>query len=175
MTKRLSFASLVGLGFGLVLLAQFDEYHVKAAFLYNFAKFVEWPPATFKTRQDPIVICVLGASPFQKILEEAVNGKTVEGRKFAVHQIEDLEPKCDCQILFVPSSGRKRYRSMAGGLRGSGILTVGETPGFTEEGGVINFKLEGDRLRFEINVEAAERERLRISSKLLGLAEIVKK
>jgi hypothetical protein len=175
MRKGLSFVALAGFSFSLVLLAQFDEHHVKAAFLYNFAKFVEWPPQTFKTRQDPVSICVLGQDSFQKTLEEAVNGKLLEGRRFAVRQIDDLEPKCDCQILFVPSSQRRRFRSMAANLRGSGVLTVGEAPGFAEEGGVINFKLEGDRLRFEINVEAAERERLRISSKLLTLAEIVRK
>ncbi len=104
-----------------------------------------------------------------------MSGKLLEGRGFSVHRIEDLEPNCDCQILFVPAAQYKRFRQAAGGLRASGVLTVGETPGFAAQGGVINFKLEGDRLRFEINIDAAERERLRISSKLLSLAEIVRK
>ncbi|MBZ5610579.1 MAG: YfiR family protein [Acidobacteriia bacterium] len=175
MLKRLRFAALAGLTLVLALQGQFDEYHVKAAFLYNFAKFVEWPPQTFKTPQDPIVIGVLGPSSLRKTLEEAVSGKAVEGRKFAVRELEDGALRCDCQILFVASSERRRFRSMAGGLRGTAILTVGETPGFAAEGGVINFKFEGDRLRFEINVDAAEQEGLRISSKLLSLSQVVRK
>jgi hypothetical protein len=154
--------------------AQVDEYQVKAAFLYNFAKFVEWPPHVFKTGKDPITICIFGQSPLGNALDEAVAGKLVEGRPFLIRSIEEIVPTCNCQILFVGSAERKRFRSFAGNLRGAGILTVGETQGFASSGGVINFKLEGGRIRLEINPEAAERSQLRISSKLLSLAEIVK-
>ena len=151
-----------------------DEYQVKAAFLYNFAKFVEWPPDAFKTSRDPIRICVLGHNPFGGFLEEAIQGKSIEGRAFAFRQVSGAEDASACQILFVSSSDGRHFRSLAQSLKQSGILTVGEAQGFASEGGVINFKLDDGRVRFEINVDAAEHAQLHISSKLLGLAQIVK-
>src|ERR1700730_13415957 len=152
-----------------------DEYRVKAAFVYNFAKFVEWPNNTFQTPQEPIVICILGQNPFGGVLEEVVSGKIVGSRTFVVHRITDLGPGCNCQILFIAASERKRFRSMLGKFQPLGVLTVGEGPGFAGEGGVINFKLEGGKVRFEINPDAAEQGQIHISSKLLSLAQIVKK
>ena len=154
--------------------AQVAEYQVKAAFLYNFAKFVEWPWHVFKAASDPIAICVLGKNPVENALDEVVAGKTVEGRAFLVRQIAEVNPGCNCQILFVSSSERKRFWSIADSIKGAGILTVGEAPDFAAEGGVINFKLEEGRIRLEINLDAAEHAQLRISSKLLSLAQIVK-
>jgi YfiR/HmsC-like len=151
-----------------------DEYRVKAAFLYNFAKFVEWPPEAFKTPKDPIVVCVLGHNPFGGSLEDVIRGKSIDGRAFAYRQVSDAAEAGACQILFVSSSEGKRFRSLAGTLKAAGILTVGEAQGFASDGGVINFKLDGGRVRFEINVDAAEHAQLHISSKLLNLAEIVK-
>ena len=154
--------------------AQVAESQVKAAFLYNFAKFVEWPANAFKTAKDPITICVLGKNPVENALDEVVAGKAVEGRTFLVRQIAEINPSCNCQILFVSSSERKRFRSSAPCIKGLGILTVGEAQDFAAEGGVINFKLEEGRIRLEINLDAAEQAQLRISSKLLSLAQIVK-
>jgi hypothetical protein len=151
-----------------------DEYQLKAAFLYNFAKFVEWPALTFKTDKDPMRICVLGQDPFGGALGEAVGGKTVLGRSFAVADISDATQAVDCQTLFISSSEGKRLPSIFGALRTTGILTVGESEGFATQGGIVNFRLEGGRVRLEINVEAAERAKLRISSKVLNLAQIVK-
>jgi YfiR/HmsC-like len=151
-----------------------EEYQVKAAFLYNFAKFVEWPSQAFQTPQDPIVVCVLGHNPFGKALEEVIRGKSIEGRVFALRLVADADEASTCQILFVGSSEGRRFRSLWGNLKPAGILTVGETVGFAAGGGVINFKLDSGRVHFEINVDAAERAQLRISSKLLSLAQIVK-
>ena len=156
------------------LRAQFDEYKVKAAFLYNFARFVEWPAHAFKGPEDPLAICILGPDPFHGTLAQAVQGKTVEGRPFEVHQVSS-DDACTCHILFVAASGRKRLAASVDSLRGVGVLTIGESPGFAQEGGIINLKLESGKVRFEVNVEAAERAQLRISSKLLSLAEIVKR
>ena len=89
-----------------------DEYQVKAAFLYNFAKFVEWPPEAFKTPKDPILICVLGHNPFGNALEEAIRGKSIEGRAFAFRQVSDAESANACQILFVGSAESKHFRSL---------------------------------------------------------------
>lgn len=152
--------------------AQVNEYQVKAFFLYNFARYVEWPAQSFKSPQDPIVICILGSNPFGEALNQAVAGREVEGRAFVVRHVANLNPGGNCRILFVNAVERKRFRALAVSLRGSGVLTVGESQGFCDEGGVINFKLEEGKVRFEINVQAAEREHLRISSRLLSLASI---
>jgi hypothetical protein len=151
-----------------------EEYQVKAAFLYNFAKFVEWPPDAFKTPKDPILVCVLGHNPFGSGLEDVIRGKSIDGRAFAFRQVADAEEASACQILFIASSEGKRFRSLYGNSRPAGVLTVGEAQGFAAGGGVINFKLDGGRVRFEINVDAAEHAQIHISSKLLSLAEIVK-
>ena len=152
-----------------------DEYQVKAAFLFNFAKFVEWPADTFKAADDPIAICVWGQDPFGSALEDVVRNKTVTGRPFVVHQVSSAPQAIKCQIVFVASSERKRVRSIMDDLKGHAILAVGEVEEFIANGGIINFKLKEARVRIEIDNEAAERARLRISSKLLSLAEIVKK
>lgn len=155
--------------------APVDEYEVKAAFIYNFAKFVAWPARAFKSPADPVAICILGDDPFNGALERAVSGKTVEGRAFTVQQFRETDMECDCQVLFVSSSGRKRFQSVAAGLKAAGVLIIGESMGFATEGGVINFKIESGKVRFEINVDAAEQQQLHISSKLLSLAQVVKK
>lgn len=151
-----------------------DEYQVKAA-LYNFAKFVEWPSQAFKKPSDPITICVLGQNPFGPMLEEAVRGKFVEERTLVVHQVSDIRLVSGCHIVFVSSSDRRLMRIILGELKAGGVLTVGEADGFTAEGGVVNFKLEGARVRFEINMNAAGQQKLHISSKLLSLAQVLKK
>jgi hypothetical protein len=151
-----------------------EEYQVKAAFLYNFAKFVEWPSQAFKTPQDPIVVCVLGHNPFGNALEQVIRGKSIEGRAFVFRKVADAEEASACQILFISSSEGKRFHSLYKDLKPAGILTVGEAEGFAADGGVINFTLDSGHVRFEINVDAAEHEQLHISSKLLSLAQIVK-
>lgn len=148
---------------------------MKAAFLFNFAKFVEWPPQVFRTTADPIGICVLGQDPFGHALDEAVSGKTVYGRPFVIRRVSGDQAALGCQILFVCSSERKRVRAILGEIKTGGVLTVGETDTFAVEGGVINFKIEDGRVCLEVNVGAAEQAQLRISSKLLSLAEIVKR
>jgi YfiR/HmsC-like len=151
-----------------------DEYQVKAAFLYNFAKFVEWPADAFKTARDPILVCVLGHNPFGNALEDDIRGKSIEGRTFAYRHVSDAESASACQILFVGWEESKHFHALLENLKPMGILTVGETQGFATGGGVINFKLDGGRVRFEINLGAAEHEQLHISAKLLSLAQIVK-
>jgi hypothetical protein len=175
MLFRLSFRLALAATFLVALHGQIDEYQVKARFLCNFARYVEWPSESFKAGNDPIVICILGKDPFGGALDQAVNGKEVQGRRFLVRPISGIPPDLHCHILFVPLSERKQFRSTAGTLNGSGILTIGEIQGFTADGGMINFKLEDSVVRFEINVEAAGREHLRISSRLLSLAQGVKK
>jgi hypothetical protein len=152
----------------------FDEYQVKAAFLYNFAKFVEWPPGTFASPNDPVAICIVGQDPFGSALEDMVQGKKIGDRAFTVRRLRDTQQASNCQILFIGAGESKRTRALLETLKSTGILTVGETDDFTAAGGIIGLKLEGTRVRLQIAPETADRVRLRISSKLLGLAEIAK-
>lgn len=149
-----------------------DEYRVKAAFLYNFAKFVEWPAQAFKGPADPISICIIGKNPFGNALEQAVIGQTVQGRAFTVRQVTEAP---GCQVLFVSSSERKRLPDILRQAKPPGVLTVGECDNFTAEGGVMNFRIQDGTVKIQVNVDAAAQQQIRISSKLLGLAEIVKK
>jgi len=139
------------------------EYRVKAAYLFNFAKFVEWPaPAA----TGPIAICVAGRNVFGDALAETVRGEAIDGRPFAVRVI--LEPEPGCHIIFVPRGAATAAYLRA--VRTSPALTVGESADFIEQGGIVNFTLEGANVRFEIDPQAAERAGLRISSRLLRLA-----
>jgi hypothetical protein len=149
------------------------EYQVKAAFLYNFAKFVEWPSSSFSDASAPLRICVFGQDPFGQELRDITHEKTVNGRKLQVDQIVDVAQAKTCHILFVASSERMQLKRIFESLRGTDVLTVGDTKGFAELGGIINFVLENDRVQFEVNHKAAEQAGLKISSKLLNVAKLV--
>jgi hypothetical protein len=152
-----------------------DEYKVKAAFLTNFAKFVEWPSQAFKSPADPIVIGVLGKNPFGDALIAAAAGKTCANRTFQIREVSDAQQAAAAHILFVSSSERKRLGALFSQIGNSAVLTVGETDNFMTEGGVVNFKIEGGSVRLQISLEAARKQQLQISAKLLSLAEIVGK
>jgi hypothetical protein len=180
MTIRRSYGLVLGGFLSIAALAQTgDEYRVKAAFLYNFSKFVEWPAQSFKNAADPLAICLVGKNPFGELVNDAVSGKDVDGRPFAVRELTDVQQARFCHILFISASEsaseRRRLPALLAGLRSTGTLTVGETPGFTEAGGVVNFKTEGGKVRIQINMVAAANQRLHISAKLLSLAEITRK
>jgi hypothetical protein len=149
------------------------EYQVKAAFLYNFAKFVEWPPGGFSDASAPLRICVLGQDPFGQELRNITNEKTVNGRKLQIDQMVDVHLARTCHILFIASSEKTQLNRILEGVRGSYVLTVGDTKGFAELGGMINFVLEKNRVQFEVNHKAAEQAGLKISSKLLNVAKLV--
>ncbi|MGA2114316.1 MAG: YfiR family protein [Bryobacteraceae bacterium] len=162
------------LGGGAARGQEIDEYQLKAACLYNIAKFVEWPAEAFKGPADPIVVCILGGGPLGSALEPAVKGKPIGDRSVVTRGIPAMRQAGGCHIVFFSASERKRERAMLSETRPVGILTVGESASFASEGGVINFKIEGERVRIQINVDAAERAKVRISAKLLSLAQIVK-
>jgi len=153
--------------------AQAEEYDVKAAFLYNFAKFVDWPPAAFPEPKGSFRICVLGKDPFGGSLQAAVNGEEIAGHRLTVVRSASLAKPAGCQILFVSRSERDQTSEILSAVKDSPVLTVGDAPGFLEQGGIINFLLEGNKVRFEINNEAAGKAGLSISSKLLQLARRV--
>jgi hypothetical protein len=139
------------------------EYQVKAVYLFNFAKFVEWPA---EAQAGPLTICVAGQNPFGDALDEALRGESVNNRSLTARVIPGPEP--GCHVIFVPRGAATTAYLRA--ARGAPTLTVGETPDFLAQGGIINFILEGGKVRFQIDSKAAERADLRISSHLLRLA-----
>lgn len=166
----LHLALLLASGSGRAQESQPSEYQVKAAFLFNFAKFVEWPPQAFAGPTSPIVIGILGENPFGDDLERTIRDKTVNNRPFTIKEIRSLPEATNCHILFISTSEKKRLSEIFESLRGATVLTVGETERFVETGGMINLVKEADKIRFQINDGAAKGAGLKISSKLLNLA-----
>jgi len=150
-----------------------SEYQVKAAYLFNFLKFVEYPNESFTDPLAPIVIGVVGDDPFGNALPQVVIGKTVQGRDLVIRIYRAGEDLRGAHILFISSSEKKRLPMILSGLRGSSVLTVADTEGFLEAGGMIQFQSENNRVRFAINVDATSRAKLKMSSKLLSLARVV--
>ncbi len=153
-----------------------SEYLIKAGFIYNFAKLVEWPTTSFAQPDSPIVIGILGEDPFGATLDKIVADKKINGRGIAVKRVKwgrDFKDLKDCNILFVSSSEKEHIESVIDAMKGLPILTIGDAPGFAKRGGIMNFVLEENKVRFEVNVEAAKHADLTISSRLLTLAKIV--
>jgi hypothetical protein len=150
-----------------------SEYLVKAGFIYNFAKLVEWPATAFVQPDSPIVIGILGNDPFGPIIDRVLDGKKVNGHGFVVKRLKSLNDVKDCHILYVSSSEVSRSAEAIHLTKNMAVLTIGETPGFAKHGGIINLTLEDNKIRFEVNVDAAKEADLNISSRLLALAKIV--
>jgi hypothetical protein len=145
-----------------------DEYRVKAAILYNLAKFVDWPPEAISGPQAPLVVCVLGVDPFGPALDDALKGRLVGGHPLAVRRMGGLSP--GCHVLFVSASERKRTAIVIEDLGASPVLTVGDDDGFDTAGGMIELVTVRETVRFNINREAVDRARLHLSARLLALA-----
>jgi YfiR/HmsC-like len=148
-------------------------YAVKIAFLFNFAKFIDWPPSSFAGPQSPFTICVLGQDPFGHMLDDTLQGKMIGERPLAVRRLRDKTEARYCHIVFVSSLESAHLSEIIGSLQGANVLLVGETNGFAALGGAIEFTLEDNHVRFAINADAADRSGLKFSSKLLALAKIV--
>jgi YfiR/HmsC-like len=148
------------------------EYKIKAAFIYNFAKFVEWPAQKLAEDRAPIVIGVLGPNPFGDELENALKGRQINGRPVVVRQFDNPEAAKTAHLLFVSLNDESKLRRA---LKEYGVLTVGQSDAFARNGGIITFTFEDDKLRFEINIGAAEQAGLKISSQLQKLARNVRK
>jgi len=150
-----------------------QEYQLKAAFLYNFAKFVEWPNHTADPKA-PIVIVVFGRDPFGPALENTVWGKTINNRPLVVRHTSRVQDVLPCHMLFLSAQEEPRAEEVLQAVEGAGVLTVSETDDFLEQGGAVRFVMDGNKVRFEINLGAARRGGLNISSRLLSLARTVK-
>jgi hypothetical protein len=174
-TGFLSLAALLCVGAGDCARAAEEplEYQVKAAFLLNFTKFVEWPASAFADEHSPLSICILGEDPFGSTLDEIVKGESANGRELSIRRIRRAPPPKACQVLFVARSETEISKTLSG--IGSDILTVGEGDKFLRDGGVIAFVIENRRVRFDVKQSAAARSMLTISSKLMNVARSVEK
>jgi len=149
------------------------EYQVKAAFLFNFAKFVEWPADAFSSPDAPLQICLLGPDPFGPDFEQLIVDKVVNAHRIEVIHPSGIAQARSCHLLFIALSDRQALKDVLLGMKGASVLTVGDQPGFAKMGGMINFVLEDNRVRFEINLKAAEQAHLKLSARLLTVAKLV--
>lgn len=185
--RRRSGASAVGLG-GFLLSCwlcsaavraepptTLPEYQLKAVFLFNFVKFVDWPATSFGSPQAPLVIGLWGRNPFGPMLQEVIEGKTISGHPLQLRQVKQSQELRAVHLLFVPSGTVDKVEEHKPLLGHSALLTVGEQPVFEQAGGIITFFSEDNKLRFSINQKKATEAKLTISSKLLHLAARVEK
>ena len=148
-----------------------EEYQVKAAFLLNFTKFVEWPEGAFEDEHAPLAICILGEDPFGSALNDMVKGEAVNGHEVVIRRIHRVPASKECQVLYVEKSEREVARILA--ESGPSILTVGEGEMFLRDGGIVAFVIEDRRVRFDINQRAAAKAMLTLSSRLMMVARSV--
>jgi hypothetical protein len=150
-----------------------NEYEAKAAFLFNFVKFVEWPSHAFANNEAPLLIGVVGNDRYTEVIDRVISGKTANNRRLVVKRFTNFKQLTPCHIVFVRSSENDRIQQTLAAA-GPTALTVGETDGFTRSGGIINFTVAHGSLRLEINQASAERAGLKISAKLLSLANVIR-
>jgi hypothetical protein len=173
MFARLSFLWLVMSGGGTLGAPPGNEYQIKAAYLFNFGQFVEWPAAAFESPVAPFSICILGEDPFGAILDEAVRGETLAGRKVTIRRFRTPEELADCNILFVGRGETEHLEQTLRAQRGRHVLTVTDAEGAASRDAVIVLITQNNRIRLRINLAEARANDLVISSKLLRPAEVV--
>jgi hypothetical protein len=149
------------------------EHELKVAFLFHFAQFVEWPEETFKDANSPLTYCTIGDDPFHGALDASLNGKTIGARPFRVLHFKRPPEIQGCQVLFVGAEEKRLLPAILEGVRENSVLTVGESEHFVQDGGMIGFLLEENKIRFDVNLEATQKAKLKISSRLLALAKRV--
>jgi hypothetical protein len=174
--RQLSLAVALVLAVSLLCFAQANkpgEYQVKAAYLYNFGKFVNWPSSFTPLNKNSFVICILGQDPFGSVLESTVAGERVSGKPVELRRISRKQDATSCRVLFISSSERDRLEEVLTDFAPINILTVSDMPNFTSRGGIIQFVVLDNKIRFEVNLTAAERSNLTLSSELLKVAVAV--
>jgi hypothetical protein len=151
------------------------DYDVKAVYLYNFGRFVEWPSNVTASRSDSFTICILGQDPFGAALDITFAGETIGGKSVAARRIATPQESGNCQILFVSAAEEARLLKIIETLDKEAILTVSDMPQFSQRGGMIQFVLEGKKVRFEVNLTAVRHAGLTLSSELLKVATTVRR
>ena len=152
-----------------------SEYQVEAAYLYNFGRFVEWPAKIATAKTGSFTICVLGEDPFGQALDATLAREMIGNQRVVARRISSPQMAVDCQILFISSSEANRLNKIIEALNKSSVLTVSNIPQFSERRGMIQFVLEENRIRFEVNLTATQRAGLTLSSDLLKVATVVRK
>lgn len=166
-------ALLAGSVAGFAQAAPQPEHRVKAAFLLKFPKYVDWPAEAFAETNSPIVIATVGETGLGEELRELVRNKTINGRPL-VFKVLAENSAADCHILFIPDSARRRVPAILQNLKGATVLTVGESDDFLAKGGTINLARRDHKIRLQVNLVAAKQARVKISSRLLSVADVVK-
>jgi hypothetical protein len=161
--------------FGRMEQAALSEYEVKAGFLVNFTKFVEWPPDAFARPDAPLILCLASDDPFGPAIDNLVKGRAIDGRAVLVRRLSRTDQAGTCHLLFVPASEPKHIDQILLAVANKSVLTVGEAADFLHGGGAIRLLVENSRVRFEVNLGAAEAAGLKLSSRLLSLATAVRK
>jgi hypothetical protein len=179
--RPLIYAAVVSLVWGLMAASCLwgqgpkpTDYDVKAVYLYNFGRFVEWP-ARVTIKNDSFTVCVLGQDPFGSALDTALAGESIGGKSVAAKRISTPQEAASCQILFMSSAEESRLSRIIEALDKGAVLTVSDMPQFSQRGGMIQFVLEGKKVRFEVNLTAVQRAGLTLSSELLKVATTVRR
>jgi hypothetical protein len=151
------------------------DYDVKAAYLYNFGRFIEWPETVAATQGGPFTVCVLGQDPFGPRLDATLAGETIGGKTIVAKRISNADESGNCRILFLSLTDESRLNKIIADLDKKAVLTVSDAPQFVTRGGMIQFVLEGKKVRFEVNLTATQHAGLTLSSELLKVATAVRK
>jgi hypothetical protein len=151
------------------------EYKVKATYLYNFGRFVEWRPSLAASQGDSFSICVIGQDPFGTALDGILADEIIGGKAVVAKRIAKPQDALNCRVLYISSSEDSRLKEVLGALDKAGVLTVSDIPQFLQRGGMIQFVMVGNKIRFEVNLTSAQDAGLTLSSDLLKVAEAVRK
>lgn len=152
---------------------QADEYHVKAAFLYHFAQLVIWPPNSLEAGNHPLNLCTVGEQTTPDALDATVEGKQIGEHPIRVHHLRQGDDLRSCHLLYILILNKKQIAAILAQLQNAAVLTVGESENFIQQGGMIGFALQENKVRFDINLQSAQRANLKLSSRLLLLAKTV--
>ena len=151
------------------------EYQVKAAYLYNFGRFVQWPPTATAAKGDSFSICVIGQDPFGTALDAILAGETIDGKAVVAKRVAKPQDALNCRVLYISASEDSRLKELLAALDNAGVLTVSDIPQFSQRGGMIQFVMVGNKIRFEVNLTSAQDAGLTLSSGLLKVAAAVRK
>jgi YfiR/HmsC-like len=150
-----------------------SEYQIKAGFFFNFTRFVEWPESAFETATSPILACITGETPLTDLVTDVAVGKIVNGRAVSIRRVKASDDLRRCNLLFISAAEERRAAEILAGLKKTSTLTVGETPGFAQAGGMINFSIQENRVKLELNLDATTRAGLKVNSKLIAVSRLV--
>jgi hypothetical protein len=148
------------------------EYQIKAGFFFNFTRFVEWPENAFATPTSPIVACVVGDTPMTDLLSDVVAGKVVNGRAVSINRLKPTDDLHRCHLVFISAAAERHTAEILAGVKKTNTLTVGESAGFPKAGGMINFSIENNNVKLEMNLDAATHAGLKVNSKLIAVSRL---